>query len=93
MDQLPDEIVVCILGFLDMQCVYNAGRTCKRMYRLLSNVVSEVAGGWQHVPQMRPGGEAALKRLAFVLRRGLQLAGFPYSGLLTLHFREFSKPV
>lgn len=93
MDQLPDEIVVCILGFLDMQCVYNAGRTCKRMYRLLSNVVSEVAGGWQHVPQMRPGGEAALKRLAFVLRRrGLQLAGFPYSGLLTLHFREFSKP-
>jgi hypothetical protein len=89
MDQLPDEIVVCILGFLDVQCVYNAGRTCKRVYRLLPNVASEVAGGWQHVPQMRPGGEAALKRLAFVLRRESQLAGFPYSGLLTLDLRGF----
>jgi len=92
MDHLPDDIVVCILGFLDIQCVYNAGRTCKRVHRLLSAVAAEVAGGWRHVPQMRPGGEAALKRLTFVLRRESQLAGFPYSGLLTLHLRGFPKP-
>lgn len=87
---LPDEMVVCVLGFLDIGGAYNAGRTCKRFYKLLSKAASHVAGGWQHVPLPLLPGETALKQLAFVQRRGRQ-SGCPDS-TLPLYLQKFLKP-
>lgn len=89
MECIPDELVVRVLGFLRFRCAYNAGRTCKRVYNLLSRAASEVADGWQNVPPLLPT-ESPLKHLAFLYaRRGYQKSYAEASVILQLQrFRQ-----
>ena len=74
--ELPDDVLIVVLGCLDFGCAYRAARTCTRMYALLlDRVAPEVARGWQHVPALLPA-ETQLERLAFLYaqRRSVRMA-------------------
>lgn len=73
MDELPDDLVLVVLAWLDFRDAWHAGLTCRRMLVLLERAAPEVADGWARVPALL-AGESALQRLAFVYAQRRQAA-------------------